>query len=76
MHPSQLMLIDLQIAVHLNPPLNPNQVVNRSAAKMLALYQITNTGLARAMIETLSTSPRGYDALMAGVAKLERMGEL
>lgn len=76
MHPSQAMLIDLQLAVHLNPLLNPNHVVNRSAAKMLQHYPIAKEGLARAMIETLSQSPRAYDAMMAGIRKLEGVGEL
>ena len=76
MHPSKAMLIDLQLAVRLNPLLNPNHVVNRSASKMLAVYPITNTGLARTMIETLSQSPRAYDAMMAGIKKLEAVGEL
>ena len=70
------VIVDLQIAVQMNPLLNPTQVINRAASKMLELGVTLPPGLGNSMLISLSESDRAWEALSAGVEKLKAQGML
>ena len=70
------VIVDLQIAVQMNPLLNPTQVINRAASKMLELGVTLPPGLGSSMLISLSKSDRAWEALSAGVEKLKAQGML
>lgn len=70
------VITDLQIAVHMNPLLNPTQVINRAASKMIELGVTLPPGLGNSMLLSLSASEKAWDALSAGIDKLKAQGML
>ena len=69
------VIVDLHIAVLLNPLLNPHLVVS-NAAKAMIRNGVQLSGTGNLMLEGLAKSKMAYNGLMAGVRDLQSKGVL
>ena len=72
MNEMQTLLIDLAIAVHLNPVLTPHAAVSQAAARMVSTYTIRGDAN-RYTIKALSESTKAWDGVRAGLRTLDIM---
>lgn len=68
------VIVDMQIAVQMNPLQNPTKVINRTASKMLEHGVTLPPGLGSSMLISLAQSERAWEALSAGIEKLKAQG--
>ena len=69
------VIIDLYLAVLLNPLQNPNHVVSKSAQAMIN-NGVSLSGTGNLMLEGLAQSKMAYRGLIAGINDLKSKGVL
>lgn len=69
MNEMQSLLIDLALAVHLNPVVTPNAAVSAAAARMVKTYTIVGEANSYT-IKALSESTMAWNGVQAGLRQL------